>query len=200
MTYHTEPQRDTDGPEIEALLDRTFGLTRRTKTSYRLREGSAPVEALSRVVRDATLGVVGAISFWPLRIGAINALLLGPLAVHPDRQNLGIGMMLMREGLEQAQLGGHKLVLLVGDEPYYARVGFKRVTNDALLLPGPVNRQRFLYLDLVPGAIEGASGMVLPPHRQGTSLPVTPSVRGGWEERSFDRWSTTAPRGTTCLE
>jgi predicted N-acetyltransferase YhbS len=179
MTYHTEPQRDTDGPEIEALLDRTFGLTRRTKTSYRLREGSAPVEALSRVVRDSALGIVGAISIWPLRIGATEALLLGPLAVHPDRQNLGIGMMLMREGLERAQLGGHKLVLLVGDEPYYARVGFKRVMNDALLLPGPVDRRRFLYLDLVPGAIEGASGMVLPPHRQGTSLPVAPSVRGG---------------------
>lgn len=165
MTYHTEPALRTDEPEIEELLDRSFGLTRRTKTSYRLREGSAPVEGLSRLVRDPILGVVGAISFWPLRVGATRALLLGPLAVHPERQNLGIGMMLMREGLAAARALGHQLVLLVGDEPYYARVGFKRVMNDDLLLPGPVNRARFLYLDLVPGTAEQVHGMVLPPHR-----------------------------------
>jgi predicted N-acetyltransferase YhbS len=167
MAFHTEAEQPEDGPAIEALLDQAFGLARRTKTSYRLREGSAPVRGLSRVVREAGLGVAGAISFWPLTIGQADhkALLLGPLAVHPERQNRGIGMLLMREGLEQARTLGHTRVLLVGDEPYYARVGFRRVDNPAILLPGPVNRERFLCLELTPDAMKEVSGLVLPPHR-----------------------------------
>jgi predicted N-acetyltransferase YhbS len=167
MTFQTEPELPEDAPAIEALLDGAFGLARRTKTSYRLREGSAPEPGLSRVVREEGLGVVGAISFWPLAVSAAHAkaLLLGPLAVHPQRQNRGLGMLLMREGLDQAKARGHTRVLLVGDEPYYARVGFRRVDNPALLLPGPVNRARFLCLELVPGAMKDVSGLVLPPHR-----------------------------------
>ena len=108
---------------------RAFGIGRRTKTSYRLREGNRAVAGLSLVIREAGLGIVGTVSFWPLRIGAAGtpALLLGPLAVHPERQNLGIGLALMREGLARARAMGHRLVILVGDEPYYARAGFRRL-------------------------------------------------------------------------
>jgi predicted N-acetyltransferase YhbS len=167
MGFVTSPLTPEDAPVVEALLDMTFGLERRTKTSYRLREGSAAVEGLSRAVRDAAVGIAGTISFWPLCIGPAGdaALLLGPLAVHPQRQNLGIGLLLMREGLAKAASLGHQRVLLVGDEPYYARVGFKRVEDGGLLLPGPVKRARLLALELVPGAMAGVSGLVLPPHR-----------------------------------
>ena len=113
------------------------------------------------MVRDSGVGISGSISFWPIRIGAAQseALLLGPLAVHPDRQRLGLGLALMKEGLRRAAALGHRLVLLVGDEPYYARVGFKRLPYGLVSLPGPVNPDRFLYLELVPGALSGVSGM-----------------------------------------
>jgi predicted N-acetyltransferase YhbS len=150
-----------DSIEIEALLDACFGLARRTKTTYRLREGEHPGAAL--VARDPSGRLIGAISFWDLRIGEAGApaLLLGPLAVAPDLQGKGIGRALMRRGIADSRELGHRLMLLVGDEPYYARVGFRHVPPGKLLLPGPVDPARLLYLELVAGALQAVSGLVL---------------------------------------
>ena len=162
-----ENTKATDQPLIEQLLDIAFGIDRRTKTSYRLREGSTPADGLSLVVRDAEVGVAGSISFWPLAIGSTGtpALLLGPLVVHHKRQNLGVGLTLMQEGLARAKAWGHRLVILVGDAPYYARVGFQKLPDGQLTMPGPVDPARFLYVELVPGALAVTHGLVLPPHR-----------------------------------
>lgn len=170
MTFDLAPQNylETDAAAVEALLDLTFGLARRSKTSYRLREGNHAAANLSLVVRDSEVGLAGALSFWPLVIGPafVSALLLGPLAVHPQRQNLGIGRALMNEGLARAKAQGEKLVLLVGDAPYYARVGFQVLPEGQLQLPGPVDPKRFMYLELEPGALSGVTGLVMPPQRR----------------------------------
>jgi predicted N-acetyltransferase YhbS len=157
------PTLASDHDAIEHLLDLTFGTGRRSKSSYLLREGSTPAVGLSQVVRDAELGVVGSISYWPLAIGAkgTKALLLGPLAIHPQRQNLGIGLTLMRETLATAKAHGHRLVVLVGDVPYYARVGFAQVPEGQLLMPGPVDPKRLLGLELVEGALAEAHGLMM---------------------------------------
>lgn len=177
-THTLSDATPADQDAIESLLDLSFGLDRRTKTSYRLREGSHPIHGLSLVVRDAAVGLAGCISFWPLRVGhrGAAALLLGPLAVHPERQNLGIGLALMREGLARAKGLGHDLVLLVGDEPYYARVGFRKVPSGQMQLPGPTDPNRFLYCELQPGALNKAAGLVLPLHRYAEAMV---SVSGG---------------------
>ncbi len=166
-TIHVEAALAANHPAIEHLLDLAFGLSRWTKTSYRLREGNAAIEGLSLITREAGFGLTGAISFWPLKIGeaGTDALLLGPLAVHPERQNIGIGRALMHEGLGKAKGLGHRLVILVGDEPYYARVGFKKVPYGQIELPGPVDPDRLLYLELMPGSLILAKGLVLPPYR-----------------------------------
>ena len=166
-SFLVENTKATDQPLIEQLLDIAFGIDRRVKTSYRLREGSTPADGLSLVVRDAEVGVAGAISFWPLAIGkaGIPALLLGPLVVHPKRQNIGVGLALMQEGLARAKARGHRFVILVGDAPYYARVGFQKLPEGKLVLPGPVNPDRFLFVELAQGALSEAHGLVLPPHR-----------------------------------
>ena len=165
--FTTSPVLASDHDAIEHLLDLSFGPTRRNKTSYRLREGSTAVPGLSLVVRDSDLGVVGAISYWPLAVGAkgTRALLLGPLAVHPERQNLGIGLMLMRETLAAAKGSGHRLILLVGDAPYYGRVGFAQVPEGQLLMPGPFDAKRLLYVELVPGALAEAQGLMMAAHQ-----------------------------------
>ena len=51
-------------------------------------------------------------------------------------------------------------VLLVGDAPYYARFGFAGALTTGLVLPGPVDRARFLGLELTPGALAGSKGLV----------------------------------------
>jgi predicted N-acetyltransferase YhbS len=167
MTITLSAASDADQSAIDHLLDLAFGLSRRAKTSYRLREGASAVSGLSHVVREAELGIVGTISYWPLAIGAAGtpAILLGPIAVHPQRQNRGIGLALMNDSIAMAKVQGHRLILLIGDAPYYERVGFKQVPVGQMLLPGPHDPKRFMYLELVGGSLADAKGLVLPQHR-----------------------------------
>jgi predicted N-acetyltransferase YhbS len=177
-TFSIEAQSDSDSPLIEALLDEAFGLSRRAKTSYRFREGETAIPGLSLVARSAGVPLAGTISFWRLVIGEARtaALLLGPLAVHPSLKNQGIGLRLMQQGLALAQARGERLVLLVGDEPYYARAGFRPAPEGRFLFPGPVDPARLLYRELQPGALETAAGLVLPPGRVSPAPAVRPAA------------------------
>jgi predicted N-acetyltransferase YhbS len=87
--------------------------------------------------------------------------MLGPLAVEPAFEGRGIGAALVTRALEAARSAGHTLVLLVGDETYYARFGFHRVPEGRLVMPGPVDPARLLAAELAPGALAGASGRVV---------------------------------------
>lgn len=62
----------------------------------------------------------------------------------------------------EARREGHRLVVLVGDEPYYARAGFKRIPKGRIMFPGPVDPSRLLVAELADGAFEGVSGAVRP--------------------------------------
>ena len=154
----------------ETLLDRCLGENRLARTSERLREGQVPARGLALVAEVDGI-VVGSVRLWEVEAGGCPALLLGPLAVAPDVQGLGIGKRLMREALWRAATHGHEAVLLVGDAPYYARFGFTAIQTAALDLPGPVDRARFLGLELQDGALRGAAGMVVAGRRQ--AAPVT---------------------------
>ncbi len=148
--YRIAAEQAEDWWEVEALYDLCFAPGREALSSYRLRDGVPPVAALSRVARD-DLGVLGgAIRFWPVRMGQAEALLLGPIAVHPTRQGEGLGGLLMQDSLAAAEAAGWARVLLVGDAPYYGRFGFRRL--EGVRMPPPTNPDRVLGLDLVPGA------------------------------------------------
>ena len=82
--------------------------------------------------------LVGSVRLTPVRIGETPALLLGPLTLEPPFRDRGIGKALMERALNDAKAQGYRLVVLVGDEPYYARVGFKRVPKGQVKMPGPV--------------------------------------------------------------
>lgn len=157
-----EPETPADSAEVEALYDLAFAPGRTALSAYQLREGVAPVAELSRLIRDDYGAVVGAIRYWPVRIGEAGhpALLLGPVAVHPTRQGEGLGALLILETLELARALGWERVILVGDEPYYRRFGFSRALARALDFPKPVNPNRLLARELVEGAMRGVSGMV----------------------------------------
>ena len=143
--------------EVEALYDLCFAPGREALSSYRLRDGGNPVAGLCLVAREDGI-VSGAIRYWPVRIGAAAALLLGPVAVHPTHQGEGLGAWLIRESLERARALGWTRVMLVGDAPYYGRFGFARL--DGVEMPPPTNPARVLGLPLVPGAWDGIAGPV----------------------------------------
>ncbi|MCI4680666.1 N-acetyltransferase [Rhodoblastus acidophilus] len=144
----------------EALLDRAFGLNRWRKTCERLREGRLPAPGLAfTAINNGVL--VGTLRFWLIEAGeGHDALLLGPIAVSASRRSKGLGGRMIRLGLERARELGHGAVLLVGDAPYYQRFGFSRAGAENLDLPGPVEIARFLALELKPGALAGAQGLV----------------------------------------
>ncbi len=155
------PEQPDDGPAIEKLYERTFGPGRFARTAYRLRESNGHKPEFSFTARIGTL-LVGSVRLTPIRIGDAPALLLGPLTIEPPFRSRGIGRALIEASMEAARKAGVKLVLLVGDEPYYGRMGFKRVPHKRVELPGPVDRDRVLVAELVPGAFEGVSGAVRP--------------------------------------
>ncbi|ADZ71421.1 GNAT family N-acetyltransferase [Polymorphum gilvum] len=145
----------------EALLDRAFGRARHAKTSERLREGRLPALAFSAVDGEGRL--VATVRLWNVATGdGREILLLGPLAVEAACRSDGLGGRLMRHALNRASLAGYGAVILVGDAPYYERFGFSAGPTGALDLPGPVERSRFLGLELRPDALAGACGLIRP--------------------------------------
>jgi predicted N-acetyltransferase YhbS len=160
--FRIQSESPQDSAEVELLYDLAFAPGRTALSSYRLRDGVAPVPDLSLVARDDLELLAGAIRYWPVRIGpaAAPALLLGPVAVHPTRQGEGLGALLISESLHRAAELGWTRVILVGDAPYYGRFGFSRETARALDYPPPTNPDRLLARALVAGAFEGVAGMV----------------------------------------
>ena len=152
-----EPETPDDAEPILHLNDRVFGPGRYARTAYRIREKADSDPALSFVARVGTL-LVGAVAMTRILIGDAPALLLGPLIVEPVFRSQGIGDALVKRCLGEAKAAGWKLVILVGDEPYYARMGFQRVPPGQIVLPGPVDPARLLYHELEPGALEVAKG------------------------------------------
>ena len=176
--FHIDQSQPEDGPAIDALLDLAFGPGREAKTSYRYRDGVEPVAGLGAVARAGDR-LVGTIAYWPLIVGGpeLPALLLGPVATAPDRQNEGIGAALMRCTLDRAAAAGHRIVLLVGDLAYYCRFGFEPAGPHGFFMPGE-KVERLQVKALVPGALRDAGGLL---RRADGRLPaITPmAVAGG---------------------
>jgi predicted N-acetyltransferase YhbS len=161
-----------DIPARERLLDAAFGAERFTKTSEVLRAGRLPARGLAlSAIHNGEL--VGTVRLWHVDAGGKPALLLGPLAVAESHRSLGVGGVLMREAIARATALGHQAIILVGDAPYYERFGFSTAPTVALDMPGPVERARFLALELAPAALDGARGMIV-----GTGAKA-PRVRNG---------------------
>ena len=134
------PERPADAAAADAIVAERFGPGRYAKTAYRLREGVKPIAGLS-FVAEIDGRIIGTVRYWPVDIGGTAAL--------------------MQTSLDAARALGHRAVVLVGDEPYYGRVGFKRLQPmGRITMPGPVDLARLLGVSLVDGALEEMAGEV----------------------------------------
>jgi predicted N-acetyltransferase YhbS len=155
-------ERPPDAAAREALLDEAFGKRRWRKSSQRLRDGRTPAEGLAFVATDGKR-VIGTARLWNIACDTGEpALLLGPVAVASDSRNRGVGAALVRRAIAIATRLGHRAIILVGDAPYYSRFGFSAGKTSALRMPGPFERHRLLARELVPGALDGARGLLRP--------------------------------------
>lgn len=166
LSVSTETMADM--PARDALLDRAMGPRWRKKSSEKLRKGRIPSEGLALVARDACGAVAGTVRLWGIAAGnnGQRALLLGPLAVEPTLKSAGIGSTLMREAIAESARLGHPAIILVGDASYYGRFGFSAEKTGMLAMPGPYEKHRLLALELTPGALDGAQGIIRPTGRK----------------------------------
>jgi predicted N-acetyltransferase YhbS len=155
------PERAADAPQVADLIERAFGPGRYAKTAERLRETNAPLLDIS-IVACAGRALVGCVQMWPIHIGQAPAVFLGPFAVDPAHRSAGLGAALIRAACAAAARAGHRAILLVGDEPYFGPLGFRRVPPGRIVLPGPVDPARVLMLELVEGAASALAGPVRP--------------------------------------
>jgi len=160
--YRLEEETEADWWEVEALYDLCFAPGRTALSSYRLRDGVPTVASLCLVLRDSDGVLAAAIRYWPVEVGGQDALLLGPVAVHPTRQGEGLGGLLITESLAEAKRLGWERVMLVGDAPYYSRFGFRKL--EGVEMPPPTNPDRVLGVELMRGAWAGVTGDVTRTH------------------------------------
>lgn len=158
---HFRRERPEDAAVVERLIARAFGPGRYAKSADRLREGRTPERSLSLVAWSRG-DAVGCVRLWTIHIGDTPALLLGPFAVDAAHRSRGLGAALVEAACLAAAAAGHSLVLLVGDAPFFSRVGFEPVEPGRVVLPGPVDTRRVLWRALVPGAWDNVSGAVRP--------------------------------------
>lgn len=130
-----------DAAAIDALVTGAFGPGRFAKTAERLREQARL--AVGLVARDGAR-LAGSVRLWAIRVGAAEALFLGPIAVARDRRSEGLGARLVTAAVEAARERGVAGVLLVGDPAYFERFGFGRA--EGVELPGPVDPKRLLWV------------------------------------------------------
>lgn len=153
------PETPAHDAEIDHINEEAFGPGRFARAAYKIREGGPHERALSFVAMHEG-AVIASVRMTCVAAGEGRALLLGPLAVRPAFKNLGIGRRLVAIALEAAEKAGAGAVVLVGDEPYYGPLGFKRIPRGQLTMPRPVDLDRILAVEIQPGALALFTGEV----------------------------------------
>ena len=107
--------------------------------------------------------IIGHLLFFPIAILAEQetflSLSLGPIAVHPDHQNRGVGGQLITQGHQNAMELGYSSVILLGHPSYYTRFGYRMATIWGLTNPWGIHNEAFMAVELVEGSLDGKSGM-----------------------------------------
>jgi predicted N-acetyltransferase YhbS len=154
------PLVEADLSAVRALHDDVFGPGRFARTAYRVREGTADISPFC-LGAFAGPDLVAALRMTEIAIGRSRPdLLLGPLAVARAHAGQGFGKALVADGLKAAERAGIGVVVLVGDLGYYQRFGFAPVPSAQIIFPGPVDPRRILAVELRPGALVSARGLV----------------------------------------
>ena len=156
-------EKNEDYATIYEIHSLAFGRPNEAKLVEAVRESDNFNPQLSLVAVKGDR-VVGHLLFSPLVIQTkrkeIPALVLSPVAIHPEFQKHSIGSELIRQGLNKCEEMGHKAVIVIGYPAYYPRFGFSPARAKGLKAPFPVPDEAFMVLELVPGVLNRISGII----------------------------------------
>jgi len=172
-TVPIRPERASDQAAIAALHQAVFPPDAYQRTAFKVRAQAPHILGLSFLTeRDGAL--IGSVRMTPIGVGAARGLFLGPLAVDPPSKGRGFGKALMRRAVEEAAAAGWPFIILVGDHPYYWPFGFNRLPEGRVLMPGPVDPNRLLAAELIPGSVEQLDGLIVGLADARDRVPLTP--------------------------
>jgi predicted N-acetyltransferase YhbS len=183
------PQAPADADAVDHLHEEAFGPGRFARSAYRVREASSGPQIAFTAWQGEVL--VGAIQLTAVTIGGCaGAMLLGPLAITPAYKGKGGGLALIVASISAAEAAGKRLIVLVGDLPYYKRAGFAAVRPGQIVFPGPADPARILALELElePGALDAYSGLIAAdntPLKHGAGKAAALRAQPGDEPRTF---------------
>jgi putative acetyltransferase len=136
-----------DSPLEAALVDR-------------LREEAHPF--VSMVALDGET-VIGHILFSPVVLSGhedLRILGLGPMAIAPAHQRMGVGSVLVRAGLERCRELGYGAVVVLGHPEYYPRFGFVPAARSGIRCEYEVPEEAFMLVELQQGYLVNAPGTI----------------------------------------
>lgn len=137
LQIRAETEADHAGAAI--LIGRVFaGHPHSSGTEASIVQGLRAAGALAvALVAEDDAGLAGHVAYSPVTVDGryIGWAGLGPLAVHPRRQNQGVGAALVAEGLARVRARGARGCVVMGDPAYYGRFGFR--VQPGLVYPGP---------------------------------------------------------------
>jgi putative acetyltransferase len=153
-------EESQDVQQIRAIHIAAFGTDAEANIVDALRSEATDVLSL---VAEEDGQIIGHIMFSAVRVvGApdLRALGLAPLAVIPQRQRVGIGSALVREGLEKCRRSGATAVFVVGHPSYYPRFGFSPASDFGFTCEFEVSDEAFMVAELIPNTLGGQLGTI----------------------------------------
>ncbi len=144
------PELPMDIPAIAEVLTNSFPTAEEAELVKALRHNGHL--AISLVVEEQGM-IIGYIGFSPVTVdGIVGGLGLAPVAVVPDFQSMGIGSMLVEEGLTLAKATGAGYVVVLGHSHYYPRFGFQAAKPLGYSNEYDAD-ESFMILELKPGGL-----------------------------------------------
>ncbi|HYW94687.1 MAG TPA: N-acetyltransferase [Bacteroidales bacterium] len=161
-----QAETKNDYQAIRDVNELAFGQMDEALLVEQLRQRDAFIPELSLVAREGTL-VVGHILFFPVKIAGVrkqwDSLALAPMSVLPEYQNLGIGSMLVRKGIEKAADNGFTNINVLGHPRYYPRFGFVRASLFTITSPFAASDESVMVLEIRKNSLKNVKGIITYP-------------------------------------
>lgn len=166
LTIREEEIKDYN--EVEKVVEESFKTAEFSDKDEhnlvgRLRKSNEFIKELSLIAEEENK-ILGHVLLTKALINGENTsfetLALAPLAVLPEYQKSGIGKILMNKAIERARDLGYKSIVVLGDENYYPKFGFEKASKYGVKAPFEVPDEAYMILELLPGGLNGVSGVV----------------------------------------